>query len=1003
MSKSVTDESRFDELYANLNPAQRQAVDIIEGPVVVNAGPGTGKTQILTLRIANILRLQGADMAPNILALTFTNAGVRAMRDRLAGIIGSAAYEVNIFTFHSFAEYIINTYREYFGDLLVAQPLADTERFALVERIIRESDLSTLRPFGAPHLYVGPVIRAIDELKRDNYTPESFVEWNEQFKEELLTSEDSYYKRATKNYNKGDLRPDALKKYEKNIELGVIYAAYQDALKKEQRYDFNDMILKLLEAIDINEDFAYQLQEQYQYILVDEHQDTNEAQNAIVSRLVDAAHLDGRPNLFTVGDDKQAIYRFQGASLENFLAFQDSFQDVVVINLDQNYRSGQPVLDAAHSLISADDGEREHQALWAQHEESAIACHEFISYTDELHWIAQDIKQKVQTGVPLRDMAILYRENRNVDQIQKVLSQHQITSVILAKENVLETPIVAKILLLLQVVHDISDNAKLASLLYTDVFDTSAYEVVKIIERFRRGKRNTHTGTKHLYHVLQDKKTLQEIGVSNPDVYISIAEILNLAITTFASNNFLQSFDQLVEQTTLLPHILADADSYNQLRYYDRLYSYLRSLQDGDPRLSLETVLAQFDTLAEYNIALDSEGGDYQDGVRLLTAHKAKGLEFPHVYIINVVDKTWGNKTTREMFRLPVGSTSGSDDDERRLLYVGITRAQKHCSLSFSRMVNERDQSPSRFLYEIDESVIQWEQHTQPTPLQDIYQPIDACYSSASVLDDDMIREIYRRRSLSVTALNNFYTCPARYFVNNLLQIPASYSRTLLYGSLIHKALEEFFTASRDAGAVLPKDDLVTRFEQALEAEYLDETDRKDMHSRGVESLSGYWEANHDQWSHLITTELRINGVVVALPNGGEITLTGALDKLEHNVDDEQRVRVIDYKTGKVYSKKSKDEQAALDRQIVFYSLLLQHYRKGYYSMESGMLDFIEPHSDSGNYEQHRLQPSSDDVADLLSKIQEMDTAIQSGSDFLHKRCGKQECEACSLMQKLEI
>ncbi|PID51643.1 MAG: hypothetical protein CR954_00750, partial [Candidatus Moraniibacteriota bacterium] len=339
----------YEEQYNTLNAQQKRAVENIEGPVTVIAGPGTGKTQVLTLRIAHILQHAGAGIGPeNILALTFTSAGVVAMRTRLAQFIGTEeAYRTNIFTFHSFCENHIQQYPEYFPQIAYARVATDVEQIHILEDILDKNEYEHLTTFGSRFHYVKEILHAIDCLKREGLSPDDFTKKIDLQEQAIMADENSYYKRKTKNHNKGDFKDSARKPVDKNRDLCAVFAAYQEALYEKNLYDFSDMIMQFVVVAERDEEFASILREQYQYILVDEHQDTNEGQNRVIAVLTDAEHLGGRPNIFTVGDDKQAIYRFQGASIKNFLHFRDHFDDVTEIHLEDNYRSAQGILDQA--------------------------------------------------------------------------------------------------------------------------------------------------------------------------------------------------------------------------------------------------------------------------------------------------------------------------------------------------------------------------------------------------------------------------------------------------------------------------------------------------------------------------------------------------------------------------------------------------------------------------------------------------------------------------------
>jgi DNA helicase-2/ATP-dependent DNA helicase PcrA len=344
MQKEV---SEFERLYNILNKEQKDAVDSIEGPVMVVAGPGTGKTQILTLRIANILRKTDIP-ADAILALTFTNAAAANMRKRLVSIIGSDGYNVSIFTFHSFANHIIETFPEHFGEITGRTNCSEVERIDIVRSIIKNGRFQILKPINEPYHNVPNIISAISHLKSEGITPETFFAWIKKEREKLEKTEDLYHEKgAHKGKMKGKYQK-MFKDLDKDEELALLYEKYQKELIEKKRFDFDDSLLTLIDTMEKDEDFLRELQEEYQYFLVDEHQDTNGAQNRILELL---ATFFETPNLFVVGDEKQAIFRFQGASLENFLYFEKKFKNVKRITLQTNYRSHQGILDASEDLI----------------------------------------------------------------------------------------------------------------------------------------------------------------------------------------------------------------------------------------------------------------------------------------------------------------------------------------------------------------------------------------------------------------------------------------------------------------------------------------------------------------------------------------------------------------------------------------------------------------------------------------------------------------------------
>ena len=299
-------EQAFRESYERLNAGQKRAVDTIEGPVVVMAGPGTGKTQVLTLRIANILRT--TDIPPDaILALTYTNSGVAAMRERLRLFIGNDAYRVNIHTFHGYASSVIDSHPDAFPRIIGATSADDVDRHDIVRTAIAKVGAESLRPPGNPEYYIQPILKLIGTLKNDRVGVEEYSEYMTTLKDEgVHDSEDEV---STKTLRSGAFLD--------------VFRMYESLMRERSLYDFSDMLVELTHALETNQDLKLELSESAQYILADEHQDANRSQNKILELLSD---FHDNPNLFIVGDDKQAIYRFQGASLENFLYFKNKYQ-----------------------------------------------------------------------------------------------------------------------------------------------------------------------------------------------------------------------------------------------------------------------------------------------------------------------------------------------------------------------------------------------------------------------------------------------------------------------------------------------------------------------------------------------------------------------------------------------------------------------------------------------------------------------------------------------------
>ncbi|RYF90791.1 MAG: ATP-dependent helicase, partial [Chitinophagaceae bacterium] len=347
-------EKKFKEEFARLNEEQQLAVNTIEGPVLVIAGPGTGKTQILASRIGKILL--DTDISPdNILCLTYTDAGVVAMRKRLLQFIGPDAYKVNIYTFHAFCNDVIQENLSLF-EKTALDPISELEKIELYKQLIDSfpNNHPLKRYRGDVYFEINNLQGLFSTMKREGWTPAYINQCIDQYIDSLATRDEFIYKRKYKEFQPGDLKKDKIE--EQKEKMDKLRAAvnefehFQAMMRRRNRYDFDDMINWVIKAFEENKNLLADYQERYQYILVDEYQDTSGTQNRIIELLIN--YWD-QPNVFVVGDDDQSIYRFQGANIENMNAFADTYKDsLLTVVLTNNYRSIQPILDISKTLIN---------------------------------------------------------------------------------------------------------------------------------------------------------------------------------------------------------------------------------------------------------------------------------------------------------------------------------------------------------------------------------------------------------------------------------------------------------------------------------------------------------------------------------------------------------------------------------------------------------------------------------------------------------------------------
>lgn len=959
--------STFESDYKRLNKAQKQAVDTIEGPVMVIAGPGTGKTSILTLRIANILKK--TDTAPeNILALTFTESGAYAMRKKLVEIIGTAAYKVVISTFHGFCNDTIKQYPERFPRIIGSAAITDVDQFAIMEKIIETSELELLRPYGDPFFYIRPALGEIRKLKREAVSVEDFKASIEKQEKDF---DDEPEKIHTKGAHKGKMKGEFVKLAEqikKNKELLLLYGAYEKALIEGKYYDFEDMIVEVVKTLKNDEDILLILQESFQYILADEHQDANNAQNAILELL---SNFHENPNLFIVGDEKQAVFRFQGASLENFLYFQKLYPKAVLVKLEENYRSTQSILDASHSLISNNSSSLVPVKLAARGETGAapIQIHEFLNSDSEHRFIAEEIQKKIKKGISPEQIAVLYRNNNDAFAVSYALEKLCIPFRVESDNDILKDPEIRKILLILESIHNLADENLLAKVLFIDFFELDPLMVYKTLQIARHEK----------------KKLYEVVGIEFPDIALKLSSWASLA----HNQPFIKTFETIVRESNFLTSALKSENSFERLATLEAFFDEIRRLAGTRKEYFVADFVVHLNRVREHGILTKAGTQNMKKGVRLMTAHRSKGLEFEYVYITNVYDGHWGNKTTRNFFHIPVvsGSSAAGIDDERRLFYVALTRARKEVFITYAKEGNEgREQLPAQFIGEIDEKLKTFESHSDTVSITDRFSA-SAKPENKTVSNKEYLQSLFLEQGLSVTALNNYLKCPWEYFFVNLIRVPKAQNKHQMYGTAVHETLRTFFDKYR-IEEDLDKEEFLKIFEFNLNKLPISPVDFEDTLKKGKKALGGYYDTYKGTWPRNLLTEYNIRGTHID-SQVGDILLKGNLDKVEFLND--RDVNVIDYKTGKPKSKVDENYH----RQLVFYKLLLDLDEKKKYIMKSGELDFVEP-DDKGKYKKVRYEITDEEVEALKELIRKTAEEIHSLS-FWNTTCKEKDCEYCEL------
>lgn len=971
--------SAFDEAYGRLNEAQKRAVDTVEGPVMVIAGPGTGKTQILALRIANILRLTDASPS-SILALTFTESGAASMTARLVSLMGQDGYHVRVHTFHGFCNEVIRNYPDRFQAIIGRMPLIELDAIALIKSLLDEQRPQLLRPYGKPDLYVMDIKAKLSEVKREHVTPQMLAERIADERARIENVPDRYHEKGAYKGKMKGAYTDALRQLEKAQEFADIYAAYEQRLAEEERYDFEDTIVAVIETLAKDEELKLILQEEYQYILADEHQDANSGQNELLVLLSD---FHPEPNLFVVGDEKQAIYRFQGASLENFFSFKRRYKNAAVVPLSENYRSTQCILDAAHALIESAHAhaEMERARLQAQGvhdgQELTLAC---APDEDTEHaYIAEQIAKQVGRGTPAHEIAILVRRNADVPILAAALARRGIPYTAYGDDPVLAHPAVREFVTLLRAVAHFGDDVLLYPVLalpYTGISNLDVYRLTTA-PLYRPGA---------LYALISDVSALTTLGVRETAACVALFAMLDIAAREVRERPLVSAIERILSLSGALARLLSRPDALAANDIVRAFLRYVTALISARPALTLAGALSALDEAKEYRLTLSGAVVRRERAVLLMTVHRAKGMEFDHVFIPHMHDRMWGARSAPDRLKLPLfapvssGESDMREDDERRLLYVAMTRARKTLAFSYAEMANNGSrQVRSRFVEELADEHVREEGIASA---DGVFAPAPRAARQGEGLSDEektFLRERLAAQGLSVTALNNYLESPWKYFFNNLLRIPKARAPHVLYGSAIDETLK-WYTDRRKEGSVPDAGAIVGIFIAGLARKPLGKKDFETYGQRGTDALSGYVARYGEEWHVPAESAIRLTvPFEMGMPELPVITLNGEFDKLEH-LGGSGTVRIVDYKTGKPKTRgeiegTTKSSNGNLKRQLVFYRLLAELDPAHRFEVHEEVLDFVEPGA-KGKYHRESFVITTAETEELKNTVREVLRAV---------------------------
>ncbi len=1026
----------FEKVLNRLNEEQRLAVDHIDGPVMVIAGPGTGKTQILAARIGNILN-ETDTQAENILCLTYTEAGTIAMRQRLQSFIGSDAYKVRVNTFHAFCNEVIQEHLHVFKKNEL-EPVSDLERLEIIKQITEELPKGNVlkRYRGDVDYEIKNLSSFYETMKRERWSPEDLIPAVHSYVAELPQREAFIYKRGNKKkgIRKGDPNPKKIKEEERKMKLTLAavetFNRYEQLMDQRGRYDFSDMINWVIDAFDAHPDLLAAYREQFLYILVDEFQDTSGSQNQLLQKLCGE---EDNPNVFVVGDDDQSIFRFQGANVENMVNFATRYVEYLkTVVLTVNYRSVQSILDASQAVIKNNKERLVNQLdnlkkiLTAGNpalEDSKLRpC--FLDYQNtfsEMAGITYAIEDLLENKkVSPEKIAVIYRNNKYGEELSRYFQAKNIPYFIKKKIDILQEPFIKKLLSVLEYVAselDIpySGDNLLFEILHYEYYGIPAYEIARLMSAVSllRGEKKKSFRA-YLQEWLQTKNP--ELFTQQPhDAILKAVTLLEKRIKDAVNKTLLEFIEIVIRENGFLTFALRSNEKVWYMQLLTSFFDFVKAETQRNPDLTLIELLSTLALMKNNDLGLTiNRNMETEEGVHLLTVHGSKGLEYEVVFLAGCESDKWEkSRGTSRGYKIPdtlIHSTGEEHkvEENRRLFFVGMTRAEKELFITRGLNSNEgKEKEASRFLAEIKEEM----ELPEEKPLLSEEQLVHfAALNFTEIkqheiqhIEQQFIEDLLSKFSMNVTALNNYLECPLKFYYNNLIRVPSGKSEAMEFGSAIHYALEQLFRKMQDndEDGFPPVKNLLSSFHYYMKRNRQHFTkaafDRRSEYGETI--LTDYYNKYVNTWNKVVSVERRFNNIVVE-----GIPLKGAMDKLEF---EGSLVNVVDYKTGNVDSRYTKDKLKSPSekepiggnywRQAVFYKILLDHYHQKDWQVMSTEFDFVEPNKE-GEFIKARIDIKPQDIAIVLQQIHESWEKIQNHEFYIG--CGEEDCYWCNFAKE---
>lgn len=872
---------------SKLNQSQLEAVNFEFGSLLVVAGAGTGKTSLVTERIIHLINEK--NVKPNeILAVTFTEKAAREMVERLDEKMPLGYFEPKICTYHSFCLDVLKEDGQEMGLNTNFKLITDAEQWMILRKEIYKLNLKELRPKNNPGKYISDLLKLFSKCTDENVTSQDLLKYS-------LSLEDEKEK----------------KKWE---EAALIFDHYKEVKLRDSKMDFGDLITFVYDLFKTKPYVLKKYQERYKHVLVDEFQDTNYTQYEIIKLLCEKETLSQR-SLVVVGDDSQSIYKFRGAAISNILEFKKDFDDPKIVTLNQNYRSVQQILDVSYDVIQNNNPYTLESTLGISKKlfankktESSNPAIEVINTPDldtEVEFVINKIKELLNSDeYEYKDIAILARANSHLEPFILALRKEGLPYQFFGNRGLYDREEVNLVICLLNLLVNTSDSSNLFRCLFIDSLNIDVDTIYKLLNLSR------------------DKKTLLWNECENYKFDKNLTSFVNTIKSYQRKLPSLVPSDlvyNLLTEIKYLNKYFAEETIENDLAvknldlFLKRVKSIEMSMfQDSGVTPNLLEFLEYFNLILEAGDNPAQAEVEDVDTINLLTVHSSKGLEYEVVFLPSLINGRFPAQDRHYGFDLPDELIEDKEilpnedyflQEERRLFYVGMTRAKKYLFMSHADTYGKRDRSKSTFLEESKLPVKRIESVKEVLDTHEqvsLFGPESDYRKKINKIDSE-----YLPKSLSFTALNTYKSCPLKYKYQYILNFPTKQSKALSFGNTIHEVLKEYHVAKLNRDVKL--EEVIEMYKLKFQPfGYEDRENQIDYYKSGIELLTNYYNKYDGE---------KIKSVVIEKMfkfDMGGVPVSGKIDRID--MVGENEYEIIDYKTGEMKTEKEirNDDQLTL-------------------------------------------------------------------------------------------